>query len=385
MRIISRFIRHLKSLKERSRILDKAKEWSSEQSKLPAYKLQPQTLLIIRLDDIGDYLLFQNFIDAYNQSNQWKGWKKFFLGNIVWKPLFERWNNKAVDDVIWVDKRKYLSDDGYRFEIWRSLREHGFDVVICPSRTRPLLLDDMCAHATGSLNTIGNSNTLIHSSWNVYSDKLYKNILRVSDPFCHEFEFNRQFANWCCKLQLSNRKPSVLLNDSIERKNTIICFIGASNKSKRWPNGNWKQLIDQLQKQFNFQVFIAGGKDEVGAATEICNDTSAINIAGKKSLVEMVEVVSESKMVISNDTMAAHLAVCCQTPLVIIANGNNYYRFTDYNFLNSINVNTVYPFRFLNWRISHSHQKKPYNNVVSADMAGIHPDRVMAEIKKVMP
>ncbi len=383
MRILSQLLRNLKSSSEKSKVLKVVDAWKSEQSILPSYKLNKQTLLIIRLDDIGDYLLFRNFLEAYNQSPVWKSWQKTLLGNIVWKSLFELWNKNAVDNTIWLDKKKYLHDDVYRFGIWKQLREQGFEAVVCPSRTRPLLLDDMCTQSTGAGNTYGSKNTLPHSSWNTVSDNLFKNLFRSNDNFCHEFEFNKQFANWCCNLKRNDSRPLIPNNSEFEKKESVVCFIGASAKSKRWPDNNWIPLINQLQSQFNYKVLIAGGADEIGAAAEICSRTSAINITGKKTLPEMVHVITESKAVISNDTMAAHMAVACQTPVVILANGNNYYRFTDYTSLNIDNVSTVYPQRFLNWK-AHASQKAPYTNVVSSDIEGISPDTVIAQVKRLI-
>ena len=45
------------------------------------------TLLIIRLDAIGDYLLFRNFLSVIRASRKYKDYEITLCGNIVWKDL----------------------------------------------------------------------------------------------------------------------------------------------------------------------------------------------------------------------------------------------------------------------------------------------------------
>ncbi len=79
----------------------------------------------------------------------------------------------------------------------------------------------------------------------------------------------------------------------------------------------------------------------IGAATEIGN------IVGKVSLTDMIDWVAGAAVIVTNDTMAAHLGVSCNRPTLIIANGNNHLRFTEYAGAGIANVVTLYPRVFL--------------------------------------
>jgi hypothetical protein len=89
----------------------------------------------------------------YKNSSRWTDHKITLLGNDSWKDLFTLLDKDAVDDTMWVSKNRYLEHAGYRLEIWRRLREKGFQTVITPSRTRPLLLDDLCMLAAEPVNS----------------------------------------------------------------------------------------------------------------------------------------------------------------------------------------------------------------------------------------
>ncbi len=166
-------------------------------------------VLIIRLDDIGDYLLFRNHFAVYKNSPRWAGHEVVLLGNGAWADLFAALDRDKADRVIWVDKGKYLQEAEYRMELWTRLRQEGFETVICPSRTRPLLLDDLCVLATGAGHRLASVNTFPDAAWNRVSDSLYTELFRGGDPLGHEFYFNGVFAQWCCGAHFEGRRPEI--------------------------------------------------------------------------------------------------------------------------------------------------------------------------------
>ena len=70
---------------------------------LPARKGQNH-LLIIKLDEIGDYMLFRNMLKSFRGSEKYKNHKITFLGNAAWKPIFDEYDSETADNSIWVTK-----------------------------------------------------------------------------------------------------------------------------------------------------------------------------------------------------------------------------------------------------------------------------------------
>jgi len=83
--------------------------------------------------------------------------------------------------------------------------------------------------------------------------------------------------------------------------------------------------------------------------------------------------------VITNDTMAAHLSVSCNVPVIIIANGINAIRFSDYAAADIENVYTIYPKMFL--KFLNKNNKQTYR-AVSKDIQSIQPETVFNILKK---
>ena len=395
IRWISLLIRKVDSAKERARTLVSFEQWRQAQRRLPVPRATQQVhsrprLLIIRLDDIGDYLLFRNQLQSYRESNRWKDHHITLLGNGSWREFFEQFDRHTVDDIIWVNKAEALSSPDYRGELWTSLRAKGFETAIAPSRTRPLLLDDLCVLAAAPVRAIGAVNTYLHEDWNRVSDSLYQELFQLSNSQLHEFFFNAEFAQWCCGKRFAGRRPILEVPEQSVASPSpavpyIVCFVGAATRSKRWPVHRWIEFVELYQRSGSGRVIVAGNsRREIDAAVLIEARTGAHSIAGRVSLLQLLSYVAGAQSVVSNDTMAAHLGVSCNRPTVIVANGVNYERFTDYAEAGIHGVVTVYPSVFVRRRKRLGEIPYHYPQAVSGDMASITADSVLEALHRAL-
>jgi ADP-heptose:LPS heptosyltransferase len=361
-------------------------EWKDLQHRLPAPSPSAERLLIIRLDDIGDYLLFRNQLRMYKRSPRWQRHAVTLLGNVSWEPIFSEFDASAVDHTVWVDKREYLANSSYRLNLWDTLRRRGFGIAIAPSRTRPLLLDDLCMLAAAPLRTMGSANTHIHSRWNQISDALYQQLFTPSDATVHEFDFNAQFTAWASGLRYEGRRPRLDSRlDQPDPNPYIVCFVGASVRSRRWPVKRWIEFIDLYRRHYSSRVILAGHTAaEVEMARTIRERTGTESIAGTASLLEFLRWVAGAEAVLTNDTMAAHLSAAANRPTVIIANGVHYTRFTEYSNAGIENVMTVYPDVFNRIRKRGARVSYNYPDAVSADIASIQASAVFEKLQAVL-
>ena len=83
---------------------------------IPSKEISPKSLILIRLDAIGDYILFRNFIKILKKSEKYKGYRITLVGNIVWKSISEKFDNKYIDENIWIDRKKFSNNIFYRFQ-----------------------------------------------------------------------------------------------------------------------------------------------------------------------------------------------------------------------------------------------------------------------------
>jgi ADP-heptose:LPS heptosyltransferase len=386
LRQVSLIGRRADSAKDCRRVMRVFDEWLTDQRKLPAVRHRPGTLLLIRLDDIGDYLLFRNQLEAYKRSARWKSYRITLLGNESWRAFFTELDQPTVDETIWVDKNRYLQNAPYRMAIWQQLRAGGFETVVAPSCSRPLLLDDLCMLAAAPLHSIGALNENVHESWNRRSDSLYTSLFKPSRPLMHDFDFNAEFSTWVNGTRYPGNRPNIETRPAASGQGTyMICFVGASIRSKRWPTHRWLEFIALYRRHFSARIVLAGGSStaELEMAKQIQERTGAQNIAGKLAASDLLNWIAGAQSIVSNDTMAAHIGVSLNKPTVIIANGVNYMRFAEYSQAGITQVTAVYSELFNRRRKRLGDRPHAYHETVTGDIASITAGQVIEALRQV--
>ena len=322
--------------------LQKAKKISKELSEYrPDSKcIQKNHLIIIRLDDIGDYVLFRNALENIRTSGKFRNWKITLIGNLVWKELCLKLDNAFFDESLWIDKKQYFHSPGFRKELARHLNELGAELVWIPARTRHFFLEDCLASLIPAEKIVTSGN-----SFSQYPSKIERNFIEslgyepieVFENF-HDWEFNKEV---CFRFSGSTRKHNFLF-PALEpyqpelKKPYVVLFPGGSAGSKRWPAQGFTRLAKNIFQHFSgMRIVLAGSEADSMLANQIEDGAklekgAVLNLTGKTNLYELCQVLAGAEVLISNDTSAAHMAALLKIPVVVPANGNKYGRFFPY-------------------------------------------------------
>jgi len=94
----------------------------------------------------------------------------------------------------------------------------------------------------------------------------------------------------------------------------IACVIGAAHGTKRWPVTKWKEFCEKM----DHPVILLGGPEDVESGNEIAavDDVKVYNACGKFRLNESAHLISNAKLVISNDTGLMHIAAAYKRPII---------------------------------------------------------------------
>ena len=109
------------------------------------------------------------------------------------------------------------------------------------------------------------------------------------------------------------------LNLNTEQPILALCPGAEYGPTKRWPAKHYatvaKHFIDQ-----GWQVWLLGTAQEKQAAEKIQQDTDhhCINLCGKTSVLDVIDLLSVSQLVASNDSGLMHIAAAVDVPLVAI-------------------------------------------------------------------
>jgi heptosyltransferase-1 len=92
-----------------------------------------------------------------------------------------------------------------------------------------------------------------------------------------------------------------------------VLMPGANWETKRWPAERFAATVGPLKQRFGLESVIAGGPDAEPLAALA---PSAINLAGKTNLRQVVALLERAALVIANDTGPMHIAAALNRPLV---------------------------------------------------------------------
>jgi ADP-heptose:LPS heptosyltransferase len=299
----------------------------------------PKSLLLIRLDEIGDFILFCNFITEVKSSKKYRNFKISLCGNEIWKNLAENFFNADIDQFIWMNKNKFYSNPFYKFKILKEIYQSGFEVVINSRYSRGILYDDLIVKASSASISIGSQGSLEkHAKWkrHLFTDHYYTQLIPQTSEVTFEFIRNIYFFKKILGEPLETDKPTLIPLKKISSdlpKKYITLFAGVSETKRMWHINNFIEIIQFILEKHKFPVVLCGSAGEIDASQTIMHSLSndrVSDLTGKTSLSDLVSILAKSKLLISNETSAPHFAAAVNTPFICISMGKGFGRFFPY-------------------------------------------------------
>jgi len=105
-------------------------------------------------------------------------------------------------------------------------------------------------------------------------------------------------------------------NLNTSKKIVIFAPGAAYGPSKMWPVEKFKELGEKLNK--NYFIIILGSLDEKNIGDKIITHKDMINLCGKTSITDAVDLMHISKFCVSNDSGLMHLASATNTKSISI-------------------------------------------------------------------
>ena len=301
-------------------------------------KHHSKKLLIIRLDEIGDYILWRNFLNEIASSPKYRDHEIHFCGNKSWKSLFEQFDTEIVTKPFWVDKIRFKKELRYRYRFLKMIYQQFYTTVINPTFSRDKRYDDSIVRAAKASFNIGMvANTESVQPYEMGYDKnLYTSLFNHSIKPVFEFYRNRMFTEFVTGINSSVTDTTVsssLLPTYLGLpENYIVIFPGSRSKTRIWPTAHFIEVANYLYKQKEFTVVVCGAAGDTVYTDAFCELYSfpLLNLTGKTTLPEMLTVLRKASMLLSVDTGSVHLAAAVNCPVTAIFNGSQYKRFAPY-------------------------------------------------------
>jgi ADP-heptose:LPS heptosyltransferase len=305
-------------------------------------------VLIIRLDAIGDFILWLDSAKEYKKLFPKENYQLTLLGNIVWKDLTD--NLPFFDSFMFFERKKFLRNPFYRYGVLKKIRDEGFDVVIQARCSREFIVDDAIIRTSKAQERIGleGDNANIQKWQKHISRRWYTNLVKTSKKKLPELLRNEELVHALGAKNFKAGRPHLQVN-----KNTLNSFKdlpdkyyilapGARDHWKKWSAQKFSQLADNIYSYCNLTGIICGSLSEQTISSLIINGSSSrlLDFTGLTSLPDLISMIKNACFLVSNDSAAIHIAAAVDTPSVCILGGGHYGRFMPYdkNTLNTWNL-----------------------------------------------
>jgi len=98
----------------------------------------------------------------------------------------------------------------------------------------------------------------------------------------------------------------------------VALFPGASIKERKWPKDRFREIARWLDKK-GIGIVVVGGKQDKKTADYIIEGLKGhINRAGKVSILETAQILSQTKLLLTTDSGIMHLSIAVGTPVVAL-------------------------------------------------------------------
>ena len=296
------------------------------------FRKTEKRLLIIKLDAIGDYILFRNFLEIIRNSEKYKDYEIDLLGNEIWKDLALTYDQPFITNFYFTKPFALYELPFEYLKLGWKLFVKKYEVVLQPTYSRTLIVDGLAA-TTLAKEIIGfeSDTELIYQKYKKKTDKFYTQKLKLPGDIIFEFERGRYFFEQIIEAQILLLRPN--LPSTISKDNHIVFFTGAGYIKREWGIDKFLSLAEHILKNTNYTIVLAGSKSEEPHAEYLLNklpQNKIISQIGKTTLPELIDLIAASQCVISNDTSAVHIAAACNTPVICIHGVAHYKRFIPY-------------------------------------------------------
>ncbi|MEG1718185.1 MAG: glycosyltransferase family 9 protein [Bacteroidales bacterium] len=302
-------------------------------------KKQKYDILLIRVDAIGDFVLWTDTLRAYEKQYKDTEKKVVVLCLDIVAPIAKKY--KFIDKVISLNYSQFHKNLWYRFQYIRILKSHQFEVVFSPvySRFYGESADYFVRLLQGNKKIGFDGNPHCISKKEIEKSKSYYTNLIESSPLnTMELIRNAEFVQKTIDKNFTPNIPnfSFIKNNDKISGDFIVIVLGAGNSRRRWPVENFAKLI--LLLPVNLKIILLGSAKEFDLGTHLIQilkeqkDTHrVVNHISDFTLMESMTIVKGSKCLIGNESSMIHIAAALRVHSIAITGGGHWKRFVPYS------------------------------------------------------
>jgi ADP-heptose:LPS heptosyltransferase len=288
-------------------------------------------LLILKLDAIGDFLLFLGALQEIRKIYSPDEWEITLLGNRVWRDLAVALD--VADQYHFIDLLNFEINPLYRLKILSWVGAGGFEAAVQGVYSRSFYRDDFLVKICESPRRIGYYGDTHNSpqGWLMRGNKYYTDLieLQTAGPM-HVLETHARLTatlggSGSVTLPVLPTSEMPVLNAvSLLLDSYCVIVPGASALIKQWPTERFAGLAQFIHDRSGFQPVILGGVKDRKIASQVIEAIPSlpwVDLSGEISLMEALAIITNASLYVGNDTGLTHMATMARIPTVAVVGG----------------------------------------------------------------
>ena len=306
-------------------------------------------ILVVRLDAIGDFFMWLPYAKALRDAYPSDKFELSLLGSKSWMEAAQTLLD--FDNYIPFETTRYLQEYPYHYLMLKTIYQGNYDMVLQPRLSREFLVEDMITVVSDAPFSLCFKCTTssINPVLMKWSDKWYSDLL----PFVRrpsgntvigsilldsEFAANEQFLKALNINFTPTSIKSLIANvrnhtSKIIENDYFVVISGCSWKSKCWPVTKTSATVKAITEKYDIKAVICGCSDSNDKADYIeaqLRPEHVINLNGKTSLLEFIDLIANANFILANDTGGVHIAAAAKVKSFCTVGGGHFGRFLPY-------------------------------------------------------
>lgn len=273
-----------------------------------------QKLLIIPQNWLGDIVMSQTLLKKIKSNNPKTSID--ILVNSSLKNLVERM--PEINKVIILDCNHRELGLFKRLRLAKEIKKSSYDRSIVLSRSLKSSLIPYFAKIPIRTGELGELRYLLINDLKEFSKESRR---KTASRYISMYSDNNEelSENYYPSLDSNSENIKNLSEkyDLKKDKKVIIFAPGAAfGPSKMWPVNKFRELGKKLNN--DFKILILGSTNEKSIGNDIVTNKNMVNLCGKTSIADAVDLMHISKFCVSNDSGLMHLAAATNTKSISI-------------------------------------------------------------------
>jgi len=308
-----------------------------------------KNILIIKPSAMGDIVMALPALHALRQA--YPNAKISWLVRPEFASLLK--DHPELDEIVIFDRKKmgkwFISPAS--FGVFRSflagLRNAKYDLVV---DLQGLFRSGFFAWVTGAKMRVGlaKSRELAHLFY-TKTVAWQPSLVHVVDYYLHLAEVVT--GKTCQAKFVLPQKPDALQSAmakleqaGVNKSNYCVLIPASSHTRKNWPAANFSALADKISSKFGFDIILVGSAGEKPITGQVLGGAKCkvFDLAGQTNIPELVEILRNARLVVSNDTGPGQLAASLDPAVVLIFGPSNPIRLYPYGRPDAVAANNPY-------------------------------------------